>query len=44
MLGKNGLHIRIQQEKGYQSDEIYFLGFQKNLKIQASAILLKALV
>ena len=34
-LGKNGLHIRIQQEKNYQNDELFFLGFKKVLKMQA---------
>ena len=38
MLGKNGLHIRIQQEKSYQNDELFFLGFEKVLKMQASVI------
>ena len=38
MLGKNGLYIRIQQEKSYQNDELFFLGFEKVLKMQASVI------
>ena len=38
MLGKNGFHIRIQHEKSYQNDEVFFLGFEKVLKVQASAI------
>ena len=37
-MGKNGLHIRIQQEKSYQNDELLFLGFEKVLKMQASVI------
>ena len=36
MLGKNGLHIRIQQEKSYQNDKLFYLGFEKVLKMQAS--------
>ena len=36
--GKSGLHIRIQQEKGYQNDELFFLGFEKALKMQVSVI------
>ena len=36
VLRKNSLHIRIQQEKGYQNDEIFFYGFEKVLKMQAS--------
>ena len=38
MLGKNGLHIRIQQEKSYQNDKLFYLGFEKVLKMQASVI------
>ena len=38
VLGKIGLHIRIQQEKSYQKDEIFFLGSEKVLKMQASVI------
>ena len=38
VLGKNGLHIRIQQEKSYQYNELFFLGFEKVLKMQASEI------
>ena len=38
MLGKNGLHIRIQQVKSYQNDELYFLGVEKVLKMQASVM------
>ena len=30
MLGKNDYHIRIQQEKSYQNDELSFLGFVIN--------------
>ena len=26
---KNGLNIRVQQEKTYQNDELFFLGFEK---------------
>ena len=32
VLRKNGLTIRIQQEKSYQSDELFFLGFEKVFK------------
>ena len=39
MLGKNGLHIRIQQEKSYQSDKLFFLGFEKVLKMQVRVVL-----
>ena len=38
MLGKKDLHMRIQLEKSYQNDELFFLGFQKVLKMQASVI------
>ena len=38
VLGKNRLHIRIQQEKSYQNDELFFLGFEKFIKMQASVI------
>jgi len=38
VLGKNGLHIRIQQEKSYQKDELFFLGFEKVIKMQVSVI------
>ena len=38
MLGKNGLHIRIQQEETYQNVELFFLLFEKVLKMQASVI------
>ena len=27
--GKNGLDIRNQQEKSYQKDELFFMGFEK---------------
>ena len=30
MQGKNGLDIRNQQEKSFQSDELFFSGFEKN--------------
>ena len=36
--GKNGLQIRNQQEKSYQNDELFNLGFEKVLKTQASVI------
>ena len=36
MQGKNGLDIHNQQEKGYQNVELFFLRFEKVLKIQAS--------
>ena len=38
MLGKKGLQIRIRQEKSYQTHEFFFLGFEKDLKMQASVI------
>ena len=38
MLGKNGLHIRIQPEKCYQDDKLFYLGFENVLKMQASVI------
>ena len=38
MIEKNGLQKRIQQEKSYQNDEVFFLGFEKVLKVQASVI------
>ena len=38
MQGKNGLNIRNQQEKSYQNDELYFLRFEKVLKMQVSVI------
>ena len=38
MLGKNGLHIRIQHEKLYQNDELFFLGSEKVLKMQAGVM------
>ena len=38
MLGKNDLHIRIQQEKSYQIDEFFCLGFEKVLEMRASVI------
>jgi len=38
VLGKNGLHIRIQQEKSSQNDKLFYLGFEKVLKMQASVI------
>ena len=37
-LGKNDLNIRIQQEKSYHNDEIFFFGFEKVLKMQVSVI------
>ena len=36
MLGKSGLRIRIQQDKGYRNDQFFLLGFEKVLKMQAS--------
>ena len=36
MQGKNGLHIRTQEEKSYQNDELFFLRFDKDLKMEAS--------
>ena len=38
MQGKNGLDIRNQQEKSYQNDELFFSGFEKVKKMQASVI------
>ena len=38
VLGKNGLYIRIQQEKSNEIDELFFMGFEKVLKMQASII------
>ena len=38
MLGKSGLHIRIQQEKSYQNNELFFLRSEKVLKMQGSVI------
>ena len=38
MLGDNGLNIRIQHEKNYQNDELFVLGFEKGLKMQACVI------
>ena len=38
MEGKNCLDIRNQQEKSYQNDELFFLGFEKVQKMQASVI------
>ena len=37
-MGKNGLHIPFQQEKSYQDGEVFFMGFEKVLKVQASVI------
>ena len=36
--GKSSFKNRIQQEKSYQSDELFFLGFEKVLKMQASVM------
>ena len=33
MPGKNGLNICTQQEKSYQNDEFFFIGFEKVLKM-----------
>ena len=38
MQGKNGLDIHNQQEKSYQNDVVFFLGFVKVYKMQASVI------
>ena len=38
VIGKSGLRIHNQQEKGYQKDELFFLGFEKVLRMQASVI------
>ena len=38
MLGKNGFHIRIHQEKSNQIDELIFLGFEKVWKMQTSVL------
>ena len=40
VMGRNGLHICIQQEKSYQNGELFFLGFEKALKMQASVIII----
>ena len=37
---KNGLNIRIQQEKNYQNDELFLLWFEKVLKMQGSVIVI----
>ena len=39
VLGKNGLHIRIQQEKSYQNDKLFYLGFEKVIKIAGQCYL-----
>ena len=39
MLGKNGVHIRIQQEKSYHNVKLFYLGFEKVLKMQGSVII-----
>ena len=31
-LGKNGLHIPLQQEKSYRNDELFFFGIWKSFK------------
>ena len=41
MLGKNGLHIGIQREKSHQNDELFFLGFEKVLKMQPVFFMLR---
>ena len=38
VLGKKGLHKRIQQAKSYQINGLFFLGFEKVLNLQASVI------
>ena len=38
MFGKNALRIRIQEEKSFQNNELFFLGFEKVIKIQAGVI------
>ena len=38
VLGEIGLNVRIQQEKLCQNDELFFLGSEKVLKIQAIVI------
>ena len=38
MQGKNGLDIRNQQEKCYQNEELFFLGFETVNKMQAGVI------
>ena len=38
MQRKNGLDIRNQQENRFQNDDLFFLGFGKVLKMQASVI------
>ena len=39
MPGKNGLDIRNQQEKSYQNEELFFLGFEKVRSMQASEVI-----
>ena len=36
VLGKNSLNIRFKQEQNTQRDELFFLGFEKGLKMQVS--------
>ena len=38
MLGKIGLNIRIEQEKRYQNNRIFFLGFETVSEMRASVI------
>ena len=40
MPGKFGLNIRIRQEKIYQNNVLFFVGFEKVLKIQVGVIYL----
>ena len=38
VLGKNGLYDWIQEKKSCQNDELFFMGIEKVLKMQASVI------
>ena len=40
VLGKAGLHIRNQQEKSYQNDELFFLEYEKVLRMQTRVFLM----
>ena len=37
-VGKNDLNICIVKEKSYQNDELFFMGIEMVLKLQASVI------
>ena len=38
---KNGLNICFQQEKSYQNEDLFYMGFEKVLKMQVSVIYLR---